>query len=199
MTGIDGRGLLVIISAPSGAGKDTVIGRLVKVLDDAVVYVTATSRKPRPGEVHAVDYYFYTPEKFREEIEAGNFLEWSMVHGDFKGVRRDALADTLRDHQTVIVKPEPQGMRKLKAVLPEALTIFIMPPSVESLRRRLVQRATETPEQLEVRLRNAAIEMAAAPEYDYVVVNDDGKVDATVAEIAAIIRKEAQRPRHYEL
>lgn len=199
MTGIDGRGLLVIISAPSGAGKDTVIGRLVKVLDDAVVYVTATSRKPRPGEVHATDYYFYTPEKFREEIEAGNFLEWSMVHGDFKGVRRDALADTLRDHRIVIVKPEPQGMRKLKAVLPEALTIFIMPPSVESLRRRLVQRATETPEQLEVRLRNAAIEMAAAPEYDYVVVNDDGKVDATVAEIAAIIRKEAQRPRHYEL
>lgn len=199
LSGIDGRGLLVIISAPSGAGKDTVISRLVKALDDAVVYVTATSRKPRPGEVHATDYYFYSPEKFREEIEAGNFLEWSMVHGDFKGVRRDALADTLRDHRTVIVKPEPQGMRKLKAVLPEALTIFIMPPSVESLRRRLVQRATETPEQLEVRLRNAAIEMAAAPEYDYVVVNDDGKVDATVEEIAGIIRTEAQRPRHYDL
>ena len=199
MTGIDGRGLLVIISAPSGAGKDTVLSRLVKALEDAVIYVTATSRKPRPGEVHAQDYYFYTPEKFREEIEAGNFLEWSMVHGDFKGVRRDALADTLRDHKIVIVKPEPQGMRKLKAVLPEALTIFIMPPSVESLRRRLVQRATESPEQLEVRLRNAAIEMAAAPEYDYVVVNDDGKLDATVSEIASIIRNEAKRPRHYEL
>jgi len=199
LTGIDGRGLLVIISAPSGAGKDTVLSRLVKTLEDAVIYVTATSRKPRPGEVHAQDYYFYTPEKFREEIEAGNFLEWSMVHGDFKGVRRDALADTLRDHKIVIVKPEPQGMRKLKAVLPEALTIFIMPPSVESLRRRLVQRATESPEQLEVRLRNAAIEMAAAPEYDYVVVNDDGKLDATVSEIASIIRNEAKRPRHYEL
>jgi len=199
LTGIDGRGLLVIISAPSGAGKDTVLSRLVKALEDAVIYVTATSRKPRPGEVHAQDYYFYTPEKFREEIEAGNFLEWSMVHGDFKGVRRDALADTLRDHKIVIVKPEPQGMRKLKAVLPEALTIFIMPPSVESLRRRLVQRATESPEQLEVRLRNAAIEMAAAPEYDYVVVNDDGKLDATVSEIASIIRNEAKRPRHYEL
>ena len=199
MTGIDGRGLLVIISAPSGAGKDTVLSRLVKTLEDAVIYVTATSRKPRPGEVHAQDYYFYSPEKFREEIEAGNFLEWSMVHGDFKGVRRDALADTLRDHKIVIVKPEPQGMRKLKAVLPEALTIFIMPPSVESLRRRLVQRATESPDQLEVRLRNAAIEMAAAPEYDYVVVNDDGKLDATVSEIASIIRNEAKRPRHYEL
>jgi len=199
LSGIDGRGLLVIISAPSGAGKDTVIARLVKALDDAVVYVTATSRKPRRGEVHATDYYFYSPEKFREEIEAGNFLEWSMVHGDFKGVRRDALADTLRDHTIVIVKPEPQGMRKLKAMLPEALTIFIMPPSVESLHRRLVQRATETPEQLEVRLRNAAIEMAAAPEYDYVVVNDDGKVDATVEEIARIIRAEAKRPRRYDL
>lgn len=198
MAGIDGRGLLVIISAPSGAGKDTVIDRLVRALDDAVVYVTATSRKPRPGETHGTHYYFYTPEKFREEIEGGNFLEWSMVHGDFKGVRRDALADTLRDHKIVIVKPEPQGMRKLKAVLPEALTIFIMPPSVESLRRRLVQRATETPEQLEVRLRNAAIEMAAAPEYDYVVVNHDGKIDETVAEVAEIIRKESEKPRHYE-
>ena len=107
---VDGKGLLVIISAPSGAGKDTVIERLVpKKLDDAVVYVTATSRKPRPGEVQAQDYYFYTPEKFREEIEAGNFLEWSMVHGDFKGVRRDALAGTLRDHKIVIVTPEAVG------------------------------------------------------------------------------------------
>ncbi|TME67583.1 MAG: guanylate kinase, partial [Chloroflexi bacterium] len=196
---IDGRGLLVIISAPSGAGKDTVIHGLVKELDDAVVYVTATSRKPRRGEQHGVDYYFYEPEKFRAEIEAGNFLEWSMVHGDFKGVRKDALADTLRDHRIVIVKPEPQGMRKIKAMLPEALTIFIMPPSLDSLRKRLVDRGTETDEQRELRMRNAEIEMAAAPEYDYVVVNDDGKIDKTVKEIAEIVRKEMRKPRHYDL
>ncbi len=196
---VDGRGLLVIVSAPSGGGKDTVIQKLVKLLDDAVVYVTATSRKPRPGERHGVDYYFYEPEKFRAEIEAGNFLEWSMVHGDFKGVRRDALADTLRDHRIVVVKPEPQGMRKIKALLPEALTIFIMPPSVEALRRRLQQRGTETDEQRELRLRNAEIEMAAAPEYDYVVVNEDDRVDETVQKIAEIVRREAQRPRHYDL
>lgn len=199
MAAIDGKGLLVIISAPSGAGKDTVIERLVKVLEDAVVYVTATSRKPRPGEIHGTHYFFYEPEKFRVEIEAGHFLEWSMVHGDFKGVRRDALADTLHDHRYVIVKPEPQGMRKIKALLPEALTIFIMPPSVASLRRRLERRGTETPEQLEIRMRNAEIEMAAAPEYDHVVVNHDEKIDETVAEIAAIIRREAKRPRRYEL
>ncbi len=196
---LDGVGLLVIISAPSGAGKDTVIHQLVHSLDDAVVYVTATSRKPRTGEVPGKDYYFYEPEKFREEIEAGNFLEWSMVHGDFKGVRRDALADTLRQHRVVIVKPEPQGMRKIKAQLPEALTIFIMPPSVEALRRRLVTRGTETAEQQELRLRNAEIEMAAAPEYDHVVVNEDGKVEQTVREIARIIQEEALKPRHYEL
>jgi len=196
---VDGKGLLVIVSAPSGAGKDTVIERLVTKLDDAVVYVTATSRKPRPGEIHGKHYYFYSPEKFREEIEEGNFLEWSMVHGEFKGVRRDVLADTLRDHKIVIVKPDPQGMRKIKSQLPEALTIFIMPPSVESLRRRLAKRGTETPEQREIRLRNAEIEMAAAPEYDYVVVNEDGKIDETVEQIAEIIRKEAKRPRHYEL
>jgi guanylate kinase len=199
VTGVDGRGLLVIISAPSGAGKDTVIERLVKALDDAVVYVTATSRKPRANEQHGVHYYFYTPEKFRAEIEAGNFLEWSMVHGDFKGVRRDALADTLRDHKIVIVKPEPQGMRKLKAQLPDALTIFIMPPSVSALRKRLLERGTETSEQIDLRLRNAEIEMAAAPEYDYVVVNDDGKIAETVNEIAEIVRKEMKKPRHYDL
>jgi guanylate kinase len=189
----------VIVSAPSGGGKDTVIERLVKVLNDAVVYVTATSRKPRANEKHGVHYYFYEPEKFRAEIEAGNFLEWSMVHGDFKGVRRDALADTLRDHKIVIVKPEPQGMRKIKAMLPEALTIFIMPPSLDSLRKRLLERGTETPEQRDLRLRNAEIEMAAAPEYDYVVVNDDGRIDKTVKEITEIINKEMKKPRHYDL
>jgi guanylate kinase len=196
---VDGKGLLVIVSAPSGGGKDTVIDRLVRKLEDAVVYVTATSRKPRPGEIPGTHYYFYSPEKFREEIEEGNFLEWSMVHGEFKGVRRDVLGDTLRDHRIVIVKPDPQGMRKIKSQLPEALTIFIMPPSVEALKRRLVHRGTETPEQREIRLRNAEIEMAAAPEYDYVVVNEDGKIDETVDQIAAVIRKEAKRARHYEL
>jgi guanylate kinase len=196
---VDGKGLLVIVSAPSGGGKDTVIERLVKKLDDAVVYVTATSRKPRPGEIHGKHYYFYSPEKFREEIEEGNFLEWSMVHGEFKGVRRDVLGETLRSHKIVIVKPDPQGMRKIKSQLPEALTIFIMPPSVESLKRRLDSRGTETQEQREIRLRNAEIEMAAAPEYDYVVVNEDGKIDETVDQIAEIIKKEAKRPRHYDL
>ncbi len=196
---VDGKGLLVIISAPSGAGKDASIERLVKKLDDSVVYVTATSRKPRPGETHGKHYYFYSPEKFREEIEAGNFLEWSMVHGEFKGVRRDVLGETLRSHKIVIVKPDPQGMRKIKSQLPEALTVFIMPPSVESLKRRLDSRGTETPEQREIRLRNAEIEMAAAPEYDYVVVNEDGKIDETVDQIAEIMRKEAKRPRHYDL
>ena len=196
---VDDQGLLVIVSAPSGAGKDVVIDQLVEKLEDAVVYVTATSRKPRPGEVDGVRYYFYSPEKFREEIEAGNFYEWSMVHGDFKGVRRDILGDTLRSHKIVIVKPDPQGMRKIKAQLPEALTIFIMPPSIEALKRRLEHRGTETPEQRAVRLRNAEIEMAATPEYDYVVVNEDDKIDETAQEIASIIEKEAKRPRHYEL
>lgn len=199
MTSIDGKGLLVIVSAPSGGGKNTVIERLVKRLDDAVVYVTATSRKPRPNEVNGKDYYFYSPEKFREEIEQGNFLEWSMVHGEFKGVRRDILGDTLRDHAIVIVAPDPQGMRKIKSQLPEVLTVFIMPPSVEALQRRLVARGTETRDEREIRLRNAEIEMAAAPEYDYVVVNEDGRIDETVEEIAKIIREETKKPRRYEL
>jgi guanylate kinase len=199
VSAIDGKGLLVIISAPSAGGKDAVIDRLVDKLDDAVVYITATSRKPRPNEKDGVRYYFYTPEKFREEIEAGNFLEWSIVHGEFKGVRRDILGDTLRGHKIVIVKPDPQGMRKIKTQLPDVLTIFLMPPSVDVLRKRLDSRGTETPEERAVRLRNAEIEMAAAPEYDYVVVNEDGKLDQTVEEVAKIIRKETAKPRHYDL
>ena len=193
------QGLLVIISAPSGAGKNTVINQLVRVLPDAVVYVTATSRPPRPGEVQGRDYYFYTPEKFREAIEEGRFLEWSMVHDDYKGVRKDALAETLAKHAVVIIAPDPQGMRKLKAIVPEALTIFIMPPSIESLRKRLENRGTETPDKLDLRLRNAKIEMAAAPEYDYVVVNEDGKIAETVDRIKDIIGREAERPRKYDL
>jgi guanylate kinase len=193
------QGLLVIISAPSGAGKDTVINRLLKALPDAAIYVTATSRPPRAGEVHGQDYYFFGPERFRELIEEGRFLEWSMVHDDFKGVRKDALAETLLEHPIVIVKPDPQGMRKLKAVLPEVLTIFIMPPSIDSLRKRLTARGSETADGLELRLRNAVIEMAAAPEYDYVVVNEDGKIDATVEKIKRIILEEARRSRHYDL
>ncbi len=193
------RGLVVIVSAPSGAGKDAVLERLLPALDDAVLYVTATSRQPRPGEVHGKHYYFYSPQKFREEIEEGNFLEWSVVHGEYKGVRRDAVADTLRQHKIVIVKPDPQGMRKLKAVLPEALTIFIQPPSLDSLRKRLVARGTETPESLDLRMRNAEVEMAAAPEYDHVVVNEDGKLDETVRQVAEIVRKEAEQPRTYRL
>ncbi len=194
MTDIDAKGLLVIISAPSAGGKDAVIDQLVQKLDDAVVYVTATSRKPRPGEVDGVRYYFYSPEKFRKEIEAGNFFEWSIVHGEFKGVRGDILGDTLRSHKIVIVKPDPQGMRIIRSQLPEVLTIFIMPPSIDALERRLEHRGTETPEQRAVRLRNAVIEMAGAPEYDYVVVNEDGKLEQTVDEIAKIIRKESKKP-----
>lgn len=193
------QGLLAFISAPSGGGKSSVIERLVPKLDGAVQYVTATSRAPRRGEVHGVHYFFYSPEKFREEIEQGNFIEWSIVHGEFKGVRGDAVAETLRKHRLVILSLDPQGMRKLKADLTEALTIFIQPPSLESLRRRLIARGTETPESLEVRMKNAEIEMAVAPEYDHVVVNEDGKLDETVRQVADIIRKEAERPRTYWL
>ena len=192
-------GLLVIISAPSGAGKNTIIERLLRELPDVALYVTATSRPPRRGEIHGKHYYFYTPEKFREAIEEGLFLEWSMVHNDYKGVRKDALAETLTKHAVVIIPPDPQGMRKLKAKLPDALTIFIMPPSIESLRARLRKRGTETPEEIELRLRNAVIEMSAAPEYDYVVVNEDGKIDETVKQIKDIIRKEGTKPRRYDL
>lgn len=191
------RGLLVVISGPSGVGKDSIVERLIPQLDDAVLFVTATTGQPRPGEIHGRQYFFYSPQEFREEVEKGNFLEWSIVFGEYRGVHRGAVAAALRDHRVVIVKPDPQGMRKLKAELPDALTIFIQASSFEALRSRLVGRGAETPASVEMRMRNAEVEMAAAPEYDHVVINEDGKLDETVEAIANIIRKEAEHPRTY--
>ncbi len=187
--------LLVIISGPSGVGKDTIIEALAKRPRDPDYHyvVTCTTRRPRPGEVPGVSYQFLSQQQFRALREAGELLEANQVHGNWYGTPRREVARALADGHDVILKIDVQGARVVKGRVPDALLVFLVPPSLEALFQRLRSRATETADELEIRQRNAAIELARQGDYDRVVVNETGEVDRTAAEIEAIIEQEKRR------
>ena len=189
--------LLVIISGPSGVGKDTIIDA-VRARDpeeggDYHYVVTCTTRSPRPGETPDVSYHFLTEDEFHALRDAGELLEANEVHGNWYGTPRREVAKALAAGRDVILKIDVQGAQVVKERIPDALLIFIVPPSLEALFQRLRSRATETANELEIRQRNAAIELARQGDYDHVVVNDDDEVDRTAAEIEAIIEQEKRR------
>jgi len=188
--------LLVVVSGPSGVGKDTIIDALRQRPRDPDYHyvVTCTTRSPRPGEVDGTSYHFLGRERFAALRDAGAFLEWAEVHGNWYATPRAEVRRALAAGHDVILKIDVQGAAAVKASVPDALLVFVVPPSLEALFRRLRARATETAEELEVRQRNAAIELARAGDYDHVVVNEDGQVERTAAEIDQIIR--AERARH---
>jgi guanylate kinase len=187
--------LLVIVSGPSGVGKDTVIDALrARPREPDYHYtVTCTTRAPRPGEIPGVSYQFLTPGQFHELRDAGELLEANEVHGNWYGTPRREVAAALADGHDVILKIDVQGAMVVKQRVPEALLVFLVPPSLEALFQRLRSRATETADELEIRQRNAAIELARQGDYDQVVVNEDGEVDRTAAEIEAVIVQEKRR------
>jgi len=187
--------LLVIISGPSGVGKDTIIEALARRPrePDYHYVVTCTTRAPRPGEVPGVSYQFLSPHDFHALREAGELLEANQVHGNWYGTPRLDVARALAEGHDVILKIDVQGARVVKERVPDALLVFIVPPSLEALFQRLRSRATETADELEIRQRNAAIELARQGDYDRVVVNETGEVDRTAAEIEAIIEQEKRR------
>ena len=187
--------ILAIISGPSGVGKDTIIDALRdrQREPDYHYVVTCTTRGPRPGEVPGVSYQFLTPERFHQLHDAGELLEANEVHGNWYGTPRREVAEALAAGHDVILKIDVQGAQMVKERVPDALLVFIVPPSLEALFQRLRSRATETADELEIRQRNAAIELARQGDYDQVVVNDDGEVDRTAAEIEAIIEQEKRR------
>jgi guanylate kinase len=187
--------LLVIISGPSGVGKDTIIDSLARRprAPDYHYVVTCTTRAPRPGEVPGVSYHFLTPEEFRELLDNGELLEANEVHGHWYGTPRREVAWALAEGHDVILKIDVQGAQVVKERVPDALLVFIVPPSLEALFQRLRSRATETADELEIRQRNAAIELARQGDYDRVVVNETGEVERTAAEIEAIIEQEKRR------
>ena len=187
--------LLVIISGPSGVGKDTIIEALRRrEREPAFHYVTTcTTRAPRSGEVDGVSYHFLTVERFLEMRDAGELLEANEVHGNWYGTPRQEVGAALAAGRDVILKIDVQGAQAVKERVPDALLVFLVPPSMEALFQRLRSRATETADELELRQRNAAIELARQGDYDRVVVNETGEVERTAAEIEAIIEQEKRR------
>jgi guanylate kinase len=188
--------LLVIISGPSGVGKDTIIESLRKRPRDPDYHyvVTCTTRARRPKEIPGVSYQFLTRPAFHALLEAGELLEANEVHGThWYGTPRREVAQALADGFDVILKIDVQGAMVVKQRVPEALLVFLVPPSLEALFQRLRSRATETADELEIRQRNAAIELARQGDYDHVVVNETGEVEKVAAEIEAIIEQEKRR------
>jgi guanylate kinase len=194
MDGANGA-MLVIISGPSGVGKDTIIDALRQRAHDPEYHyvVTCTTRAMRPGEVDGVDYHFLSDDAFASQRAAGGFLEANEVHGNWYGTPRSQVREALADGRDVILKIDVQGAQVVKGKVPGALLIFLIPPSLEDLFQRLRSRATETADELELRQRNAAIELARQEDYDYVVTNETGQVERTAERIDAIIADEHRR------
>jgi guanylate kinase len=191
--------MLIIISGPSGVGKDTIIDALLRRDREAGretqrhYVVTCTTRPPRNGEVDGVDYEFLSREEFLRLRAARGFLEANEVHGNWYGSPREQVRNALVAGRDVILKIDVQGAQVVKEQVSEALLIFVIPPSLEELFERLRARATETAEQLEVRQRDAAIELARQNDYDHVVPNETGEVERTAERIDEIIAVEHTR------
>ena len=191
--------MLIIISGPSGVGKDTIIDALRRREEedgrrgDRFYVVTCTTRRPREGEVDGVDYTFLSREKFLEIRAARGFLEANEVHGNWYGSPRAPVREALAAGRDVILKIDVQGAQVVKEQVSEALLIFIVPPTLETLFQRLRARATETLDQLERRQRDAAVELARQNDYDYVVTNETGQVERTAERIDGIIADEHRR------
>ncbi len=187
--------MLVIISGPSGVGKDTIIDALKLRAHDADYHyvVTCTTRTMRRGEVDGVDYHFLDRATFAAQRAAGEFLEANEVHGNWYGTPRRQGREALAEGRDVILKIDVQGAQVVKEKVPGALLVFLIPPSLEDLFQRLRSRATETADELELRQRNAAIELARQEDYDYVVTNETGQVERTAERIDEIIADERDR------
>lgn len=184
------KGLLLVISGPSGAGKGTICKELIK--DENIRYsISATTRAPRGTEENGKDYFFLTTEEFEAGIKQGGFLEWARVYDRYYGTPRAFVQEVIENGQDCILEIDVQGALKIRETLPEAVLIFIVPPSLAELKRRLTERGTETPEQIETRMSWVLGEIAQIEKYDYVIVNDD--LTKAIAEAKAIITGEKCR------
>ncbi len=186
--------LLTIISGPSGVGKDTII-EAMRRRDGARYHfvTTCTTRPRRPGEVDGVSYHFLGRDEFEALRAAGGLLEANLVHGHWYGTPRAEVAEALAAGRDVILKIDVQGAQAVKERVANALLVFVVPPSLEALFQRLRARATETADELELRQRNAALELARQDDYDYVVVNETDQVERTAERIEEIIRVEKRK------
>ena len=180
------QGTLFVISAPSGAGKRTILKAVFAQDEDLEYAVSATTRPPRAGEVDGKDYVFLEKAEFQRRVDAGQFVEWAEVHGHQYGTLREELVRRCRSGKDVVLELDIQGMRALKALRDDVVTVFVKPPSLEALDARIRTRGADDEASIAVRLDNARAEMAAQGEYDHVIVND--VVDTAVKDLRAIVR-----------
>ncbi len=196
------RGTLYIVAAPSGAGKSSLVNAVLSRETGIVLSISFTSRKARPGERHAQHYHFISKEEFEAMIANGDFFEHALVHGDYKGTAKQSVEPQLAAGKDVLLEIDWQGARQVREKLPDALSIFILPPSKDALETRMRNRGQDSEEVIKQRLANAREEMSHYNEFDYVIVNEN--FDAAVSELRAIfqaqrLKCEAQQQRHVEL
>lgn len=185
------QGLLIVISGPSGCGKNSVIQQLLSIQPNCWVSISCTSRKPRGAEENGVQYYFLSKKEFEEEISKDAFLEYAMYAGNYYGTPKKYIQQHLDNGEDVILEIEIQGALKIKEEIKEAVFIFIMPPSMQELKRRLEARKTEDQEKIDMRFKRAYEEINEVSKYNYVVVNDE--IDLAANKIQAILNAERCR------
>jgi guanylate kinase len=185
--------LLIVISGPSGVGKDTIIQRMKERDLHFQFVITATTRPPRPNEVHGRDYLFYSPTEFAQMIEKGELLEYALVYNDYKGIPKAQVRDALTSGKDVVMRLDVQGADTIRQLCPDALLIFLSPQSDDEMISRLQERKTETSDGLKVRIATAQQEMTHINSFDYLVINRELHLDETVDTIISIIIAEHHR------
>ena len=187
------KGLLLVVSAPSGCGKGTILGEILK--DDSFYYsISATTRAPREGEQDGVNYHFITKEEFEQRIAQGGMLEYAQYCGNYYGTPKKEVEQMREAGRDVILEIEVEGAMKVRALCPDAVFLFIAPPSVEELRRRLNKRGTEAAEVIEERVSQAARELSYADRYDYIIVN--GELEKAIQDFRTVVRAEKLRTKN---
>ena len=191
------RGVLIVISGPSGAGKGTICKALLEKKEDLFLSVSATTREPRAGEVHGINYYFLSKDEFLNKVDEGDFLEWAEVYGNYYGTPKSKVEEMLNEGKNVILEIDIQGALKVKENCEDGVFIFILPPSMEELKQRIIKRGSETPESLLRRFNSAYAEINYISKYNYGVINDE--VELAVKKIENILSAEECRVDRLEI
>jgi len=185
------RGTLFVVSSPSGGGKGTIIRHVLEDVGNLSYSVSYTTRAPRQGEVDGREYFFVSRETFEEMVAAGEFLEWACVHGNLYGTAKSQVIEETNAGADIILEVDVQGAASVRQLLMDSVSIFILPPSYEVLKQRLITRGTDSPEELAVRLRNAPDELKQYSAFDYVIINDE--IERASGQLASIIYAERAR------
>ncbi|MGH9874861.1 MAG: guanylate kinase [Pyrinomonadaceae bacterium] len=187
----EGRGILFVVSSPSGGGKGTLIRRVMNQVPNLSYSVSFTTRAPRNGEVDGREYFFVTTEQFEAMVAAGEFLEWAQVHSKLYGTARQQVMREIAAGRDIILEVDVQGAASVRSLLADSVSIFILPPSFEILKQRLEARGTDSPEELGLRLRNAHLELKDYSAFQYVILNDE--LDRAANQMTAIVHAERAR------